>query len=54
MKEQIIFPEINIDQVPRVSGMDVTFVTTAPTDEEAHALLKELGMPFVRREAVEA
>lgn len=50
VKEQIIFPEINIDQVSRVSGLDVTFVTTAETDEEAHALLKELGMPFVRRE----
>lgn len=51
VKEQIIFPEINIDQVARVSGLDVTFVTTAETDEEAYALLKELGMPFVRRGA---
>lgn len=51
VKEQIIFPEINIDRVASVSGLDVTFVTTAETDEEALALLKELGMPFVRREA---
>ena len=55
VKEQIIFPEINLESVSRVSGMDITFVTTAPTDEEAHALLKEFGMPFVRRgEAVDA
>lgn len=44
--EQIIFPEINIDKVTKISGMDVTIVTTAKTDEEAHALLKELGFPF--------
>jgi large subunit ribosomal protein L5 len=49
IKEQIIFPEIDIDKIDRVSGLDVTFVTTAKTDEEAHALLKALGMPFVRR-----
>jgi large subunit ribosomal protein L5 len=54
VKEQIIFPEINIDEVDSVSGLDVTFVTTAETDEEAYALLKELGMPFVRREKQEA
>ncbi len=54
VKEQIIFPEIDIDSVSRVSGLDITFVTSAETDEEAHALLKQLGMPFVRREAVEA
>ncbi len=48
--EQIIFPEIDVDRVNRISGMDVTFVTTAETDEEAYALLKEMGMPFVRRE----
>jgi len=53
IKEQIIFPEMNIDKIDRVSGLDVTFVTTAETDEEAHALLKALGMPFVRREAAE-
>ncbi len=51
--EQIIFPEINVDRVNRISGMDVSFVTTAETDEEAYALLKALGMPFVRRETDE-
>jgi large subunit ribosomal protein L5 len=54
VKEQIIFPEIDIDEVDNVSGLDVTFVTTAETDEEAYALLKELGMPFVRREEARA
>lgn len=49
VKEQIIFPEINLDQVDQISGMDVTFVTTAQRDEEAFALLKEFGMPFVRK-----
>jgi large subunit ribosomal protein L5 len=44
--EQIIFPEINIDKIARISGMDVTFVTTAKTNEEAYELLKEMGMPF--------
>ena len=44
--EQIIFPEIDIDKVGRISGMDITFVTTARTNEEAYELLKELGMPF--------
>lgn len=44
--EHIIFPEIDIDKVDRISGMDITFVTTAKTDAEALALLKELGMPF--------
>jgi len=44
--EQIIFPEIDIDKVNRITGMDITFVTTANTDEEAYELLKELGMPF--------
>ena len=46
INEQIIFPEINIDKLPRISGMDITFVTTAKTNEEAYELLKELGMPF--------
>jgi len=46
INEQIIFPEINIDKVTRISGMDITFVTTARTNEEAYELLKELGMPF--------
>ncbi len=44
--EQIIFPEINIDKITRISGMDITYVTTAQTNEEAYELLKELGMPF--------
>jgi large subunit ribosomal protein L5 len=44
--EQIIFPEIDIDKVNRITGMDITFVTTAQTDEEAYELLKEMGMPF--------
>lgn len=49
LKEQIIFPEIDVDNTDRIDGMDVTFVTTAESDEEAYELLKELGMPFVRR-----
>lgn len=49
LPEQTIFPEIDVDSVDRISGMDVTFVTDAETDEEAYALLKGLGMPFVRR-----
>src|SRR4026208_913500 len=44
--EQIIFPEIDIDKVNRITGLDITFVTTANSDEEAYELLKELGMPF--------
>ncbi len=48
--EQIIFPEINIDKIARISGMDITFVTTATTNEEAYELLKELGMPFTNME----
>ncbi|HBY89617.1 MAG: 50S ribosomal protein L5 [Ruoffia tabacinasalis] len=46
VKEQLIFPEINYDNVDKVRGMDIVIVTTANTDEESHALLKELGMPF--------
>ncbi len=49
IEEQIIFPEIDVDNVDRISGMDLTFVTSAETDEEAYVLLKGLGMPFVRR-----
>ena len=49
VREQIIFPEIDIDKVPRIQGMDVSFVTTAKTDEEAFALLSELGMPFRKK-----
>ena len=48
--EQIIYPEINIDKLPRISGMDITFVTTAKTNEEAYELLKEMGMPFTNME----
>src|SRR4028119_341465 len=44
--EQIIFPEIDIDKVNKITGMDITFVTTGNTNEEAYELLKELGMPF--------
>ncbi|MFC2079979.1 50S ribosomal protein L5 [Bacteroidota bacterium] len=44
--EQIIFPEIDIDKINKISGMDITFVTSAKTDEEAFALLKEFGLPF--------
>ena len=46
IKEQIIFPEINIDSDDRLNGMNITFVTTAQTDEEGYALLKEFGLPF--------
>lgn len=46
IKEQLIFPEIEYDKVQKVRGMDIVIVTTANTDEEAYALLKELGMPF--------
>ena len=44
--EQIIFPEIDLDKITKINGMDITIVTTARTDAEAYALLKELGMPF--------
>ncbi len=47
--EQIIFPEIDIDKVSKIMGMDITFVTTANTDAEAFALLKEIGIPFVKK-----
>jgi large subunit ribosomal protein L5 len=46
IKEQIIFPEIDIDKVSRIQGMDITFVTSANTDEEAFELLKAFGLPF--------
>ncbi len=46
IREQIIFPEINYDKVDRIKGMNITFVTTAETDEQGRALLKSLGMPF--------
>ena len=47
--EQIIFPEINIDNVPKLQGMNITFVTSAPTDEEGFALLKRFGLPFKKQ-----
>ncbi len=46
IKEQLIFPEIEYDKVDKARGMDISFVTTAKTDEEAKALLEMLGMPF--------
>ena len=46
ISEQIIFPEIDIDKINRILGMDITFVTTAKTDEEGYALLREFGFPF--------
>ncbi len=46
IQEQIIFPEINLDNVSRITGMNVTFVTSAQTDEEGFALLREFGLPF--------
>lgn len=50
IKEQIIFPEINFDKVTRVLGMDITFVTSAPTDNEAYELLQAFGVPFRKKE----
>jgi large subunit ribosomal protein L5 len=49
VKEHIIYPEIDIDKVNKILGMDITFVTTATTNEEAHALLKEFGFPFTKK-----
>lgn len=50
IKEQIIFPEIDVDKVNRITGFDITFVVKANTDEEAHALLSEFGFPFRKRD----
>lgn len=50
IKEQIIFPEIDVDKVNRINGMDITFVTSTGSDEEARALLKEFGFPFRRKD----
>lgn len=52
IKEHTVFPEIDVDKITRVMGMDVTFVTTALTDQEAYELLKAFGMPFVKRQEV--
>jgi large subunit ribosomal protein L5 len=48
VREQIIFPEVDYDEVDQIRGLDITITTTAKTDEEAHALLEALGMPFAR------
>jgi len=48
LKEQLIFPEISYDDVTQIRGLDISIVTTAKTDEEAHALLKAFGMPFAK------
>ncbi len=50
VKEQVIFPEIDVDKIARVFGMDITIVTSAKTDEEAMALLKQFGLPFRKKE----
>ena len=50
VKEQIIFPEINVDKITRVLGMDVTIVTSAKSDNEAYELLRSFGMPFIKKE----
>ncbi len=50
VKEQIIFPEINVDKIDRIRGLDITFVTTAKTDEEGYELLKAFGFPFKKRD----
>ncbi len=54
VKEQIIFPEINIDNVNKIIGMDITFVTTAKTDNEAYELLRAFGVPFIKKEVKSA
>ena len=48
IKEQLIFPEISYDEIEKVRGFDISFITTAQTDEEAKELLVQLGMPFAR------
>jgi large subunit ribosomal protein L5 len=50
VQEQIIFPEISIEKVNRISGMDITFVTSAKSDEESLELMKAFGMPFVKKD----
>ena len=52
IKEHTVFPEIDVDRITKVFGMDITFVTTAKTDQEAYELLKAFGMPFVKRQEV--
>ncbi len=53
VKEQIIFPEIDIDKITKIFGMEITFVTTAQTDEEGYALLREFGLPFKNAKKVQ-
>jgi len=52
VKEHTVFPEIDVDKITKIFGMDITFVTTARTDEEAYELLRAFGMPFVKRQEV--
>ena len=52
VKEHTVFPEIDVDKITKIFGMDVTFVTTARTNQEAYELLKAFGMPFVKRQEV--
>jgi large subunit ribosomal protein L5 len=52
LKEHTVFPEIDVDKITKMFGMDITFVTTAHTDQEAYELLKTMGMPFVKRQEV--
>jgi large subunit ribosomal protein L5 len=52
VKEHTVFPEIDVDKITKIFGMDITFVTTARTDQEAYELLKAFGMPFVKRQEV--
>ncbi len=52
LKEHVVFPEIDVDKIAKVFGMDITFVTTARTDQEAYELLKVMGFPFVKRQEV--
>jgi large subunit ribosomal protein L5 len=54
IKEQIIFPEVDIDKITKIFGMEITFVTTAGKDEEAYALLREFGLPFknIKKEVI--
>ena len=54
VKEQIIFPEINVDKITKVLGMDITIVTSARSDNEAYELLKSFGMPFIKKEIKKA
>ncbi|MCH8033174.1 MAG: 50S ribosomal protein L5 [Bacteroidetes bacterium] len=54
VKEQIIFPEVDIENINRIMGMDITFVTTAKTDNEAYELLKSFGVPFIKKEVKSA